>query len=148
MSKKIAAGADAIVLDVKTGSGAFMKTLEDAVQKLAEAMVKIGKEIGRETIAIISNMDQPLGYAIGNALEVKEAIEALRGDGPSDLKKLCLELGTDMLRASGIVNSEEEARARLEEIWASGRALEKLKPGLQRKAVMRLWSMLPNSCSR
>lgn len=126
MSKKIAAGADAIVLDVKTGSGAFMKTLEDAVQ-LAEAMVKIGKEIGRETIAVISNMDQPLGYAIGNALEVKEAIEALRGDGPSDLKKLCLELGTHMLRASGIVNSEEEARARLEEIWASGRALEKFK---------------------
>lgn len=124
MSKKIAAGADAIVLDVKVGSGAFMKTIEDAV-KLAEAMVGIGRQVNRDTVAVITGMDQPLGRAVGNALEVKEAIDTLRGEGPPDLQELCMELGSHMLRAAGKAEGEDEARARLKEVWTSGKALEK-----------------------
>ncbi len=125
MSKKLAAGADAIVLDVKTGSGAFMKTQEASVA-LAEEMVRIGNGAGRKTIAVISDMDQPLGYAVGNALEVKEAIDTLNGKGPEDFTELCLTLGTYMLLAGGKARDEKEARAKLTEVIANGSALRKL----------------------
>ncbi|QWU14714.1 pyrimidine-nucleoside phosphorylase [Paenibacillus sophorae] len=126
MSKKIAAGADAIVLDVKTGSGAFMKTLDDSIA-LAQAMVDIGTQLGRNTVAVISDMDQPLGYGIGNALEIKEGIETLRGNGPKDLTEVCLILGSQMLVLGGKAKDTEEARAILREHIADGSAFEKLK---------------------
>ena len=125
MSKKLAAGADAIVLDVKTGSGAFMKKEEDSFA-LAREMVTIGTGAGRKTIAIISDMDQPLGNAVGNALEVKEAIDTLNGRGPEDFRELCLTLGSYMVVAAGKAAHKEEARAMLEEVIANGKALEKL----------------------
>lgn len=126
MSKKIAAGADAIVLDVKTGSGAFMKTLEDSI-RLAKAMVDIGTQVGRRTVAVISDMDQPLGHAIGNALEIKEAVATLRGEGPADLEEVCLILASHMLILGGKAADEEEAQAILTARLDSGEALEKLK---------------------
>jgi pyrimidine-nucleoside phosphorylase len=125
MSKKLACGADAIVLDVKTGSGAFMKELEDA-QALAQEMVRIGNGAGKKTIAVISNMDQPLGNAIGNILEVREAIDTLHGRGPADFTELCMTLGSYMLLAGGRAQSKEEALCLLKEAVDSGRALDKL----------------------
>lgn len=125
MSKKLAAGADAIVLDVKTGSGAFMKKEQDA-RALAQEMVKIGKNARRRTIAVISDMDQPLGYAVGNALEVKEAIETLQGKGPADFVELCLTLGSRMLMAGGKADTAQEAKERLRKVIADGSALKKL----------------------
>lgn len=124
MSKKLAAGSDAIVLDVKTGNGAFMKKEEDAIL-LAEAMVKIGKMAGKKTAAIITDMEQPLGNAVGNTIEVLEAIEALRGNGPSDLMEVVYALGTQMLLFADVTKSEEEAKALLVESISSGKALEK-----------------------
>jgi pyrimidine-nucleoside phosphorylase len=126
MSKKIAAGADAIVLDVKTGAGAFMKTLEDS-KELARAMVRIGNNVGRRTMAVISDMGQPLGYAIGNALEVKEAIDTLKGEGPEDLTELCLTLGSHMVYLANKASTLTEARAMLEKAINDGSALDKLK---------------------
>ncbi|QNU36547.1 pyrimidine-nucleoside phosphorylase [Geobacillus sp. 44B] len=130
MSKKIAAGADAIVLDVKTGTGAFMKDLEGAKQ-LAKAMVDIGKRVGRKTMAVISDMSQPLGFAIGNALEVKEAIDTLKGKGPEDLQELCLTLGSYMVYLAEKASSLEEARVLLENSIQAGKALETFKVFLE-----------------
>lgn len=124
MSKKLAAGSDAIVLDVKTGSGAFMKEEKDAVA-LATAMVKIGKMAGRNTIAVISDMDQPLGYAVGNALEVKEAIDTLKGNGPEDFTQLCYTLGAHMLVAGEVAKEFDEAKEMLVQAVTNGSALQK-----------------------
>jgi len=126
MSKKIAAGSDGIVLDVKTGSGAFMKSL-DGSRDLAKTMVVIGNTAGRRTVALISDMDQPLGYAVGNALEVREAIETLAGEGPDDLRELCIALGTQMLVLARVTKSQEDAGAILERLLSDGRALNKFK---------------------
>ncbi|UNK17854.1 pyrimidine-nucleoside phosphorylase [Paenibacillus sp. N3/727] len=126
MSKKIAAGSDAIVLDVKTGAGAFMKTVEDA-RELAHAMVSIGNNVGRKTMAVISDMSQPLGVAIGNSLEVQEAIDTLRGEGPKDLEELCLALGRQMVFLANKAESLEEAEEKLKEVMRNGKALEKFK---------------------
>ncbi|WP_100407070.1 pyrimidine-nucleoside phosphorylase [Bacillus solitudinis] len=126
MSKKIASGADAIVLDVKTGSGAFMKELDQSIE-LAKAMVQIGNNLGRKTVAIISDMNQPLGRTVGNALEVKEAIDLLRGEGPEDLKELCLTLGSQMVYLAGKAETVELAREQLETVLSSGKALKTLK---------------------
>ncbi|VTS16004.1 pyrimidine-nucleoside phosphorylase [Enterococcus casseliflavus] len=126
MSKKIAAGADAIVLDVTTGDGAFMKNLEDA-KRLAQTMVRIGKLANRQTMAVISDMSQPLGEAIGNSLEVVEAIETLQGKGPKDLEEMCYALGSQMVVLAKKADSLEEARQLLEEALHSGKALEKFR---------------------
>ena len=125
MSKKIAAGADVIVLDVKVGSGAFMKDEESAV-KLADTMVRIGDNVGKKTMAVVSDMDEPLGYAVGNALEVKEAIDTLAGNGPQDLYELCLELGSHMVAGAGRAHNCEEAKEMLAGTIKDGSALRKL----------------------
>ena len=125
MSKKIAAGADVIVLDVKVGSGAFMKDEESAV-KLADTMVRIGDNVGKKTMAVVSDMDEPLGYAVGNALEVKEAIDTLAGNGPQDLYELCLELGSHMVAGAGKAHNCEEAKEMLAGTIKDGSALRKL----------------------
>lgn len=125
MSKKIAAGADVIVLDVKVGSGAFMKDEESAV-KLADTMVRIGDNVGKKTMAVVSDMDEPLGYAVGNALEVKEAVDTLAGNGPQDLYELCLELGSHMVAGAGRAHNCEEAKEMLAGTIKDGSALRKL----------------------
>lgn len=125
MSKKLASGADAIVLDVKTGSGAFMKTLDDSFL-LAKEMVDIGTNLNRNVIALITEMNEPLGYAVGNSLEVKEAIATLEGHGPEDLMHLCIELGAAMLLLGGRTEDIEEAKVLLQETVRSGSAKAKL----------------------
>ena len=126
MSKKLASGADGIVLDVKTGDGAFMKSLDDA-RALAEEMVSIGKLAGKDVSAVISDMDQPLGSAVGNALEVKEAIRTLKGQGPEDLEQLVLVLGSIMTVKAGRAENTEEAERLLRDSLESGRAFEVFK---------------------
>ena len=132
MSKKIAAGAGAIVLDVKVGSGAFMKNMQDA-EKLAEEMVKIGSLAGRNTIAVISDMDEPLGLAVGNALEVAEAVKTLKKEGPEDLVNLCLELGTQMLIASKVEENADKARGMLQNSIDDGSAYNKFLEFIKRQ---------------
>jgi len=123
MSKKIAAGADAVVLDVKVGDGAFMKSLPDA-QALAEAMLELGRRAGREVVCLLTDMDQPLGRAVGNALEVREALETLRGDGPPDFAELVFAAATRLLALSDLGVDDGEARARAEAVVRDGRAVE------------------------
>jgi len=126
MSKKLAAGADAIVLDITTGSGAFMREYKDAL-KLGKIMVDIGLEFKKEIIGVVSNMDEPLGFAIGNSLEVKEAIEILKNKGPEDLRRLCLVLGSYMLKLGRVTKTYQEGKNKLEKILKSGVALNKFK---------------------
>ena len=125
MSKKLACGADAIVLDVKCGSGAFMKDI-DSARALANEMVKIGKGAGKNMRALITDMDEPLGFAVGNILEVKEAIDTLTGKGPEDFTDLCLLLGSRMVLLSGLASDEKEAEDMLKASIADGRALDQL----------------------
>ncbi len=124
MSKKLASGSDAIVLDVKTGNGAFMKKLEDS-RALAKEMVSIGTMAGKKTVAVITDMDQPLGRAVGNSLEVREAIDTLRGEGPADFKEVVFALGSQMLMLAGRAADEKEARTLMEGVIEDGSALDK-----------------------
>ena len=126
MSKKLAEGIDALVLDVKTGSGAFMKNEQDAVF-LAELMVETGERMGKKVVALITDMDQPLGNKIGNALEVVEVMEVLRGGGPEDLRELCLELAGWMLHLGGVSHTVEEGKQHSAQLISSGKALEKFR---------------------
>jgi pyrimidine-nucleoside phosphorylase len=126
MSKKLAEGIDALVLDVKTGSGAFMKKEEDAVF-LAELMVETGERMGKSVVALITNMDQPLGTHVGNSLEVVEVLDALRGNGPNDLRELCLELAGWMFHLGGVADTVEQGKLKAEKLVASGKALERFR---------------------
>ena len=137
MSKKLAAGSHTIVLDVKCGSGAFMKTPEDA-KELAEAMVKIGNNCGRNTAAVITNMDRPLGNNIGNSLEVIEAVEVLKNNGPEDLKEVCLALSSEIVSLSKNIPIEE-ARKLTEDALSSGKAFEKFKEWISSQGGKREW---------
>ena len=124
MSKKLACGADAIVIDLKMGDGAFIKNIEDA-EKLAEIMINTAKKMNRKLIAVITGMEEPLGYAIGNALEVKEAIATLKGNGPADLTQLCLDLGSNMLLCADRVSNHEEGVHLLQTLIDNGKAFDK-----------------------
>jgi pyrimidine-nucleoside phosphorylase len=126
MSKKLAEGIDALVLDVKTGSGAFMKNEEDAVF-LAELMVETGERMSKPVVALITDMDQPLGRMIGNALEVVEVVEVLRGEGPRDLRELCLELAGWMLHMGGVADTVADGKKQSEKLIASGKALDRFR---------------------
>lgn len=126
MSKKIAAGADAFVLDVKVGSGAFMKNIDDA-EKLAQTMAAIGNNAGKRTAALVTDMDQPLGFAVGNTLEVMEAIDTLKGDGPADLTQLCTELGSAALILAGKTDSYDNGREQMQNLMHTGKGLKKFR---------------------
>ncbi len=130
MSKKIAAGAQAILLDVKVGQGAFMTNLEDG-RKLAELMVEIGKLVDRKTVAILSDMNQPLGQAVGNSLELQEALETLKGYGPDDFREHCLVASGFMLALGGLANDELMGKAMAEEALESGKAFTKFRDFIQ-----------------
>ena len=126
MSKKLASGSDTILLDVKYGEGAFMHNIEDAT-KLAEAMISIGNSLGRNTMAMITDMNQPLGNTIGNAIEIREAIETLKGHGPADFTELCMQAAEIMLIQGKVAKDKDEARVMLDEAVSSGRAFEVFK---------------------
>ncbi|MDH7576253.1 MAG: pyrimidine-nucleoside phosphorylase [Bacillota bacterium] len=126
MSKKMAGGADRIVLDVKVGSGGFLPAVDEA-RALARLMVALGEEFNRRTVAVLSSMEQPLGFAVGNGPEVREAILTLKGEGPRDLVELCLELGSQMLYAAEAVSSPEAGREKLESLWRQGAGLVKMR---------------------
>lgn len=126
MSKKLASGADHIVLDVKVGKGAFMKTLDDA-RELAKAMVDIGNRAGKKTVAVLTNMDEPLGEMVGNSLELIEAIETLKGNGPRNFTKLCYELSSEILLITDVAKTKEEAYQKIDEVIKSQQALNKLR---------------------
>ncbi len=126
MSKKLAEGTDALVLDVKTGSGAFMKKEEDAIF-LAELMVETGERMGKQMVALITDMNQPLGRMVGNALEVQECIEVLHGSGPADLRELCLELAAWMFYLGGASKTVAQGKQLSEQIIASGKAFERFR---------------------
>ena len=130
MSKKIAAGAQAILLDVKVGNGAFMTVLEDA-KKLAELMVEIGKQIGRKTVAILSDMNQPLGAAVGNSLEMQEALETLKGKGPKDFREHCMVACGYMLALGGIARDEDEGKKIAENALVSGQSYARFREFIQ-----------------
>ncbi|MGL4798139.1 MAG: pyrimidine-nucleoside phosphorylase [Cellulosilyticaceae bacterium] len=151
MSKKIAAGSNAIVLDVKCGSGAFMKNLEDA-KELAQTMVEIGKNVGRETIALVTDMSQPLSLAIGNSLEVIEAIETLKGNGPKDLVEVSEMLAAHMLMLAGKVATVEEGKKLTQELITSGKAIAKMKEWISSQggdaAAVDDYSLLPQAASQ
>lgn len=132
MSKKLAAGSDGIVLDVKCGSGALLKELAEA-ENMANLMIDIGRKAGRKMVAVISDMSQPLGRAVGNALEVEEAIQVLKGGGPEDLRQLCLELAGEMIRIGGRAESFEEGKETARQVLSDGRALEKFRQMVRRQ---------------
>lgn len=148
MSKKLACGADAIVIDIKVGEGAYMKTEKEA-EELAVMMTGIGSKMNRNVIAVISSMDEPLGYAVGNALEVKEAIDTLKGNGPDDLTALCLELGSHMLILGQVVKNQKEGIEKLKKLMASGAAFEKFKELIKAQGgdinVIDKTGLLPNT---
>ncbi len=151
MSKKLSTGADALVLDVKTGDGAFLKD-KNAAFDLARMMVSIGNGSGCKTVAFITNMEQPLGFAVGNALEVKEAIATLRGEGPPDLEELCLSLGSQMLVLSGKCSDPDEGMEILKNAINSGSALQKFRDFIRNQlgndAVLEDISLLPGAASQ
>ena len=147
LSKKIAAGADAILLDVKTGSGAFMKTLDGSLE-LSREMVQIGEQVGRRTVALVTQMDIPLGQAVGNALEVMEAVETLRGKGPRDLTQVCVRLAAEMLALAG-KGTVEECAAMAGASLADGTALERFQGMVKAQggdpSALEDWSLLPKA---
>ena len=148
MSKKLASGSNTILLDVKYGEGAFMHTIDDATS-LAKAMIEIGNNLGRNTVAMITDMNQPLGNAIGNSLEIIEAIETLKGNGPKDFTELCIQGGEIMLMQGKIAKSKEEARKMIEKVIKSGEAFEKFKEMVKAQggniAMIDDTSLLPKS---
>jgi pyrimidine-nucleoside phosphorylase len=148
MSKKIAGGAQGIVIDVKTGAGAFLPKLEDS-RKLAQSLVAIGSRLGRKMSALITDMSQPLGLMIGNALEVMEAIDTLRGEGPSDLSRLCCELGAELLTFAGKAATREDAVVQLTKLLENGEALKRFAQLIQQQggnpAVIEDRSLLPHA---
>jgi len=148
MCKKIASGANLIILDVKCGSGAFMETEEKAVE-LARTMVEVGYRLKRPVSAVVTDMEQPLGNAVGHTLEIAEAIDTLKGHGPADLRELCLELGSMALVQAGKSKDEASARKVLEEVISSGKALEKLEQLIKRQngnpAVINDYTLMPQA---